>query len=129
MLHIAYYTHQFVYAFTFIVEGKGVVWCHTLALDTPSWPLTHLWDPIYLPTCTLDSRHSDFPMTLGTLVSCPTDPTCLPTCLPATSEDSVWSGSHMKMCKWCTGPSHQSSDAPEIHHHIMMDIKGHHMAQ
>jgi len=47
----------------------------------------------------------------GTLVSCPTDPTCLLTCLPATPEDSAWSGSHMKMCTWCTRPSHQSSNA------------------
>src|SRR5882672_2148465 len=39
----------------------------------PDWPPTHLWDPTYLPTCTLDSGHSDFPTTPGTLVSCPTD--------------------------------------------------------
>src|SRR5467141_2325575 len=55
--------------------------CHNPAPDTPDWPPTHLWDPTYLPTCTLDSGHSDFPTTPGTLVSCPTDPTCLLTCL------------------------------------------------
>ena len=103
--------------------------CHNLSPDTPDWPLTHLWDPTYPLTSTLDSGHSDFPTTPGTLFSYPTDPTCLPTCLPATPEDSIWSGSHMKMCTWCTGPSHRSSDAPEIHHHIMMAIKVHHMSQ
>src|SRR5882672_2352691 len=101
--------------------------CHTLVPDSPNWPLTHLWDLTYLLTCTLDSGHSDFPTTLGTLVSSPTDLTDLPTCLPATPEDSTWLGSHMKMCTWCTRPSNRSSDAPEIHHHIMMSIKGHHM--
>src|SRR5882672_10789199 len=71
--------------------------CHTPAPDSPDWPPTHLWDPTYLPTCTLDSGHSDIPMTPGTLVSCPTDLKCLPTCLPATPEDSTWLGSNMKM--------------------------------
>src|SRR5882672_7420425 len=103
--------------------------CHTPAPDSPDWPPTDLWDPTYLLTCTLDSRHSDFPTTPGTLVSCPTDLTCLPTYLPATPEDNTWLGSHMKMCTWCTRPSNRSSNALEIHHHIIMGIKGHHMAQ
>src|SRR5882672_9636430 len=103
--------------------GKGM--CHTPVLDNPDWPPTHCLDPTYLPTCTLDSGHSDFPTTPGTLISCLTDQTCL----PATPEDSVWLGSHMKMCTWCTGPSNRSSDTLEIHHHIMMSIKGHHIAQ
>src|SRR5882672_5618417 len=88
-----------------------VAYCHNLSPDTPDWPPTHLWDLTYPPTSTLDSGHSDFPTTPGTIFSCPTDPTCLPTCLPATPEDSIWSGSHMKMCTWCTGPSNRSSDA------------------
>src|SRR5882672_426514 len=116
---------QHIFCFALCIPAD----CHNPSLDTPDWPPTHLWDPTYPPMSTLDSGHSEFPTTPGTLVSCPTDPTCLPTCLPATPEDRIWSGSHMKMCTWCTGPSNRSSDAPEIHHHIMMGIKGHNTAQ